>query len=39
MLSGYDNLDISDPWGCGIEVYEKCAKEIDEVLNKILERI
>ena len=34
----YD-LDISDPWGYGIEVYKKCAKEIEECIEKILEKI
>ena len=34
-----DDIDISDPWGCGMNVYINCAKEIDECLDKILERM
>lgn len=39
--AGYDknNLDIKDPWGYGIDVYKKCAKEIEECLDKIIARI
>ncbi len=32
-----DDVDIKDPWECGMEVYEKCAKEIDDCINKIIE--
>ena len=31
------DIDIKDPWGYGIEVYRKCAKEIEDCINKILE--
>ena len=34
----YD-LDISDPWGYGLDVYKKCAKEIEICIEKILEKI
>ena len=39
--AGYpsNNLDISDPWGYGINVYKNCAKEIEECIEKILEKI
>ena len=30
--------DIADPWGYPIEVYRKCAKEIYEALEKIIEK-
>ena len=33
------NFDISDPWGYDKRVYENCAKEIQECLEKIVERI
>ena len=34
--AGYpkDDLDIKDPWGYGIDVYKKCAKEIEDCINK-----
>lgn len=34
-----DELDISDPYGQSLEVYRRCAAEIEESLNKALERI
>ncbi len=34
-----DDLNIADPWRCGIDVYRNCAKEIYECLNKIIELI
>ena len=36
--AGYpkDDLDIKDPWGYGIDVYKKCAKEIENCINKML---
>ena len=30
---------ISDPWGYGMQVYETCAKEIVECVDKLLEKI
>lgn len=32
-----EDKDIDDPWGYPITVYEKCAKEIYDALEKILE--
>jgi len=39
--AGYDasNLDISDPWGYGIDVYRRCAKEIEDCIDKYLEKM
>lgn len=39
-MYGYpeNDLDISDPWGYGIEVYKRCAKEIEDCINKIIEK-
>lgn len=31
--------DIDDPWGYPIQIYEKCAKEIKDSLDKIIEMI
>ncbi len=33
------NINISDPWGFSTEVYRKCAKEIEENLEKIIDII
>ena len=39
--AGYDrnNLDIPDPWGYGIETYRNCVKEIENCIEKYLEKI
>ena len=39
--AGYpkNDIDIKDPWGYGIEVYKKCAKELERCINKITEGI
>lgn len=39
--AGYpaNDLDIHDPWGCSYETYKKCAKEINDCINKIIEKI
>ncbi len=39
--AGYpeNDLDISDPWGYGLDVYKKCAKEIEKCIEKILEKV
>lgn len=39
--AGYDknDMDIKDPWGYGIDVYKKCAKEIEECINEYIRRI
>lgn len=34
-----DDLDISDPFGCPLEEYKKCAQEIYEYLVKVKEKI
>ena len=34
-----NDLDIKDPWGYGLDVYKKCAKEIENCIEKILEKI
>jgi len=34
-----NDLDINDPWGCSYETYKKCAKEIDECINKLLTKL
>lgn len=37
--AGYNNdLDIKDPWGYGIDVYKRCAKEIEECINKYIKK-
>ena len=33
------NVDIDDPWGYGIEIYDACAKEIVYCVDKLLEKI
>lgn len=33
------DLDIRDPWGYDIETYRFCASEIDDCLNKLIEKI
>lgn len=33
-----NDLDISDPWGYGIGVYRNCAKEIEDCIDKYLQR-
>ncbi len=32
-------IDIKDPWGYTIVIYRFCASEIDECLNKLIEKI
>ncbi len=34
-----DDKDIEDPWGYPVQVYRKCAKEIKDSLDKIIEKI
>lgn len=38
---GYNNedLDIADPWGLSTRVYENCAKEIENCIEKIINKI
>ena len=33
------DLDIKDPWGYDLNVYKHCAKEIQECLEKIVEKL
>ena len=33
------NVDIDDPWGYGIEIYDACAKEIVYCVDKLLDMI
>lgn len=34
-----NDLDINDPWGCSYETYRRCAKEISECIEKIINKI
>ncbi len=34
-----NDLDIADPWGLSTKVYENCAKEIDDCINIIINKI
>lgn len=38
-LDGTFNLDISDPFGQGLEVYQACAAELQEQIDKAVERL
>ena len=31
--------DISDPWGCGMATYRRCAQEIENCLKEIIKKI
>lgn len=33
------NIDIDDPWGYNLKIYDACAKEIVECVDKLLEKI
>ena len=33
------NVDIDDPWGYGIKIYEDCASQIVDCVDKLLEKI
>lgn len=33
------NVDIDDPWGYGIKIYESCAEEIVDCVDKLLKKI
>lgn len=37
--AGEEKQDITDPYGYGIETYKKCAGEINECINKIIQII
>ena len=34
-----EDLDIADPWGLSTKVYENCAKEIDDCIERIINKI
>ena len=34
-----EDLDIADPWGLSAKVYENCAKEIEDCVEKIINKI
>ena len=36
---GDENDNIGDPWGYDIETYRKCAQEIGQVIDKIIEKL
>ena len=38
---GYDSndLDILDPWGYGLDIYRTCAKEIEDCIDKYLQKM
>lgn len=40
-FAGYpvNNLDIQDPWGCDYNTYKNCAKEINECINLLLNKL
>ena len=33
-----NGLNISDPWGYDADVYRKCAREIEDIIEKIIEK-
>lgn len=39
--AGYDkkDIDIKDPWGYGIATYRMCAAEIEDCINKYVEKL
>lgn len=38
--AGYKGeLDIKDPWGYGIETYRMCASEIEDCINRIINKL
>lgn len=37
--SQLSNINIQDPWGYDVYVYKKCAKEINECLNLLINKI
>ena len=38
--AGYpaNDMDINDPWGCSYETYKRCAREISDVIEKIINK-
>lgn len=39
VLEDVKNIDIDDPWGYSIEIYDSCANEIVNCVDKLLEKI
>lgn len=39
VLDELANIDIDDPWGYKIDIYEACAKEVVDCVEKLLEKI
>ena len=37
--AGEGENDIADPWGYNLDTYKKCAKEIVQAINKIIEKL
>lgn len=38
--AGYkDDLDIKDPWGYGIETYRMCTSEIENCINRMIDKL
>lgn len=34
-----ENIDIDDPWGYSVQIYEACAKDIVECVDKLIEKL
>lgn len=39
VLDDVKNIDIDDPWGYGLEIYDSCANEVVKCVDKLLEKI
>ena len=39
VLEDVKNIDIDDPWGYSIEIYDSCSNEIVNCVDKLLEKI
>ena len=41
MLSEYvwEEGDVADPYGCGVEAYHKCAARLQYLINKLVEKL
>lgn len=39
VLDDVTNIDIDDPWGYSLEIYDSCANEIVNCVDKLLEKI
>lgn len=38
-MSGEESTEISDPFGQPVEVYESCARQLEEIIAKLMERL